>query len=192
MKTLKFGIDVDGVLRDLVGGILFIYNSKFMTNISREDFVHYDVNDQFPDLPNAAEYFFSGEIGKHLLSNSQPIPNSLNAFNLLKELGTVYIVTSQHGYNNVRYTLDWLHKNKFETDQICFVKDKSVVAGLDYFIDDNPDKFIGCECTNGVLIDMPYNRYDMTEICNKCNCKTFTRYKNLADFTQSLINNLKL
>lgn len=190
MEKLKFGIDVDGVLRDLVGGILNIYNSKFRTNIRREDFVHYDVKDQFPELPDAASYFFSGQIARILLCNSNPIPGSLNAFNLLSEIGTVYIVTSQYGYENISYTLNWLYNNGFRTDQICFVNDKSVVSGLDYFIDDNPKKFIGCKCKHGILIDMPYNRHDMTDIANQCHCEDFTRYANLEAFADSLVKSL--
>lgn len=190
MEKLKFGIDVDGVLRDLVGGILSIYNSKFRKNVNREDFINYDVRDQFPDLPDAANYFFSGEIARILLCNSNPVPGSLDAFNILSEIGIVYIVTSQHGYDNINYTFKWLYNNGFKTDQICFVHDKSVISGLDYFIDDNPKKFIGCKCKHGILIDMPYNRYDLSDIISNCYCQDFSRHKNLASFTNSLIKNI--
>ena len=185
---LKFGIDVDGVLRDLIGNILRLYNLKFSANLQRKDFIYYDVQDMFPDIPDAGKFFFSGENAKVLLGDSLPVSGALNAFNLLTEIGDVYIVTSQHGYNNILYTLNWLYKNGFKTDQLCFVTDKSIVTGLDYFIDDNPDKFINCRCKHGILIDMPYNRHDISDVLKTCKCETFTRHSSLEAFTNTLIN----
>ena len=188
MESIKFGIDVDGVLRDLTASILDMYNSRFNKHMTMDEFVHYDVKDQFPDIPDAGKYFFSGDNARQLLCNSTPIPGALNAFNVLSELGEVYIVTSQHGFENITYTLNWLHNNGFNTDQICFVSDKSVVsAGLDYLIDDNPLKFVGCKC-NAVLIDMPYNRHNMNHIKSKFYGKTFYRYDSLEKYVNTLIN----
>lgn len=189
MKKLKFGIDVDGVLRDTMRAILKIYNSKFGKSMTLDDFTEYDVQKQFPEIPNAAKYFFSGDIGKYILTKTSPIQGALDAFKVLSEIGTVYIVTSQHGYDNVRDTLYWLFSNGFDTDQLCFVHDKSLISGLDYFIDDNPEKFTGSDSKNCILIDMPYNRYDLGPIIESTSCKSIERYLSLEDFVNKRILN---
>jgi len=185
---MKFGIDVDGVLRNLVDGIIFLYNVKFGKTITRKDFVNYDVRDTFPDIPNANEYFFTGKNAEILLRMSAPVDGAVDAYHLLSGIGTVYIVTSQSTYDNISHTLYWLHKNDIDTDQICFVRDKSMIASLDYMIDDNPDKFIGCTAKHAALIDMPYNRnVDLEKIKETCSCETVERYLSLADFADRFI-----
>ena len=189
MKSdIKFGIDVDGVLRNLVDGIIFLYNLRFGKSITRKDFVHYDVKDMFPDIPNASEYFFSGKNAEILLGMSAPIDGAIDAYHLLSGIGIVYVITSQNTYDNVNHTLQWLHKHNVDTDQICFVKDKSMITNLDYFIDDNPDKFVGCTAKHAVLIDMPYNRdIGLEKIRETCSCETVKRYLSLADFADKFI-----
>lgn len=189
MKSdIKFGLDVDGVLRNLIDGITFLYNLRFGKIITRKAFVQYDVQDVFPDIPNAAEYFFTGENAEILLRMSPPIAGAVDAYHLLAGVGTVYIITSQSTYDNISHTLHWLHKHNIDTDQICFVKDKSMITNLDYFIDDNPDKFIGCDAKHAALIDMPYNRdIDLNKIKKSGNFKTVDRYLSLADFADKFI-----
>ena len=191
MEKLKFGIDVDGVLRNLSEHILKIYNAEFGGRLTMDQFVYYDVNDMFPDIRDAYKYFFTGENAARLLRDSEQVDGALDAFNVLNEIGTAYIITSQTGFDNISHTLYWLRKNGFDTDQVCFVKDKSVISGLDYFIDDNPDKFIGVNAAHGILIDMPYNRRDMSETLRKTKCGTFERFADLASFTENLIKKLK-
>lgn len=186
-RGLVFGLDVDGVLRDMVGSILRVYNSKFNTNVKREEFMHYDLQKQFPHLPQANDYFFKGDVGRDVLLNALPIPGTLEAFNLLQDMGKVYIITSQKGYDNVKYTLDWLWREGFKTDQICFLSNKSMIYGLDYFVDDNPIKFKNCHSRNGILIDMPYNRdCSMSELSSDCHCVVLRRCKDLLHFATTL------
>lgn len=191
MKKTTFGIDVDGVLRNLTGGIIKMFNSRFQRKVTMEDFVHYDVNKMFPELGDANEYFFRGENAREILRNSEPVAGALDAFKILKEIGLVYIITSQTGYENISSTLFWLFENGFDSDQICFIKDKSIVSGLDYFIDDNPDKFIGIDAKHSILIDMPYNRYNMNHIAELTKSVTFERHASLSSFTEKLIRNIK-
>ena len=191
MEKIKFGIDVDGVLRNLTGGIIKMFNSRYPRQVTIDQFVYYDVNNMFPELGDAGKYFFTGDNARQILRYSEPMPGSQNAFKILQELGKVYIITSQTGYENISNTLFWLHDNQFECDQICFVKDKSIVSGLDYFIDDNPDKFIGMDAKHSILIDMPYNRYDMKDIAGKTKSMTFERHASIAAFTENLIKNIK-
>ena len=184
---LKFGLDVGGVLRDIAGKIIEVYNLKFAKNMKFEDFIHYDINLQFPEIINASKYFLSGDVGKLILQNSLPIDGSLESYRILSEIGIVYIVSSQNGYDNINYTINWLYNNGFNTDQLCFVHDKSVLSGLDYLIDDNPIKFSGCKCKNKILIDMPYNRYDLSTVLSFADIENMKRYKNLENFTKTLI-----
>ena len=187
MKKLTFGIDIDGVLRDFLGGCLEIYRDEKGVLKDRESCTSYDLEDSFPDIPNATEYFLNGWRRDEILLNGKTMPNAVSSFNILSEIGHTIIITHQVGYENQKLTLQWLHKNNVQFDDICFIKEKWRVGGLDFFLDDSPYKFKGCTAETGVLIDAPYNRdVNLEELISGSKCARIMRCKSLYDFTTQL------
>ena len=187
MKT--FGIDIDGVLRDFFGCCLDVYHRETGKTKNREECTDYELEKIFPDIPNATEWFLTGWRRDHILLNAKPIKDAVNAFNLLSDIGHTIIITHQVGFENQKITLQWLQKNDVMFDDICFLKDKSFVHKLDYFIDDCPYKFKGCEAKNGILIDAPYNRnVNLNELAKDTECMSIVRCNGLSDFVSRFTN----
>lgn len=186
-NKLKFLIDIDGVLRNLVPHMVEIYNKEFGENMSYDDVKIYYVNRSFPkvgeryeDIPN---WFFQ-EHGHELFYESEAIECAVGAVNKLKDYGTIEIVTKQRSLQNKIDTLAWLHKVGVKYDSVSFVSDKSIVC-CDYFIDDFHENFVGCgtQGSTGVLINAPYNRnVDMDELKPQTGFDKILRYESLFDF----------
>lgn len=175
-------IDIDGVLRNILETICDIYNKDFCDVIEPKDVKIYDVDEAFPSIKeyygySAAYYFFE----RHSLEifRFSPIYNGAKeAIDKLHEMGyKIVLVSYQKTLNNKIHTLEWLSDNYIQYDDICFTSNKDIIKG-DIMIDDNPDFLyqISDSCQK-VLIDMPYNR----------ECKDFKRFKNLAEFVESLV-----
>lgn len=189
MKKLTFGIDIDGVLRDFLGGCLDIYRSEKGVIKDRESCTSYDLEDSFPDIPNATEYFLNGWRRDKILLGARTMPNAVDSFNILSEIGHTIIITHQVSFENQKLTLQWLHKNGFNFDDICFIKDKWHIGGLDFFLDDSPYKFKQCTAETGVMIDAPYNRnVELSKLSSENKCIRMMRCESLYDFTVRLTN----
>lgn len=185
-KKLRFLIDVDEVLRELLSNMIFLYNKEFNENIRYDDVKDFKVETSFPKIQEitgvtASQWFFQDN-GDKLFLNSQPFPYIKKDIEILKMYGEVIIVTYQKSYINKHQTLEWLEKNGIEPDGICFLKDKTIISG-DYFIDDNDWNFIGCNAKIGILINAPYNKHvDTIELLKKTNCESLKRFESLHDF----------
>ena len=129
--TIK--IDVDGVIRDMLGAMCKMYY-KFDPIVKEENITDYDVEKSFPLIKmktgmSAHDYFF-------------------------------VINAEQSGFYNKIYTLKFLNYYGIPYDDICFTRDKWAIEG-DYIIDDNPE-FLNDEREKAkkIIIDAPYNRQE--------------------------------
>lgn len=188
-RQTVFGIDIDGVIRDLVPSMLSVYNENFNENLGICDVKVYDVDTQFPRIlketgMSASSWFFERN-GHAVFFESDPIGNPSDIVNRLRKYGKVVIISYQKSFSNKVDTLEWLNKNGIEYDGICFLKDKSIVD-VDYLIDDNPDYLVGSNCMNSVLITAPYNEgfcFDGKETHRK-----FSRFESLEEFVKCFEN----
>ena len=185
---VTFGIDCDGVLRDLLLSMVSLYNEKFNDNMSLDDVKDFNVDVSFPRISEltgvtASKWFFQDN-GYELFSKSPSFPKTKKAIETLQKYGQVIIVTYQKSYDNRLDTLKWLNRNGIVPDGICFIKNKTLLH-LTWFIDDNYWNFFGCNAEHGVLIDAPHNRdIDETELLKASNCQEITRYDSLYDFAK--------
>lgn len=181
MKRKSIGIDVDGVLRDFTKASLEVYNRTFGDSKTPEDMTEYDLSKSFPMLDDAEAFFF-GQHAKELFFDAEPIAGARDAFNELASKYDVVVLTTQPTAAQKIYTVEWLVKNGFVFNDLCFLHDKNRFGRLDYFVDDNPKKFRGMDAGFGCLIDAPYNR--RTDIRSLGGCDKVARFKSLADFVR--------
>lgn len=177
----RIGIDVDGVLRDFTLAAIGVYNKEFNDNKTMEDMTHYDLGESFPLLDNAEDFFFNKHV-KELFYDAPPIAGARDAFNELASRNDVVILTTQPNVLQKTYTIEWLVKNGFKFNDLCFLHDKNRFGRLDYFIDDNPKKFKGVDAGIGILISAPYNRYVDTRTLGGCD--KIIRCDFLSDFVK--------
>lgn len=182
-----FAIDCDEVLRALLDNMVALYNEEFNDNINRDDIKDFNVELSFPRIKeetgfSASEWFFIRN-GFRLFVCSPALPKVKEAIDKLRQYGQVIIVTYQKTYANKIDTMDWLNRHGIMYDGICFLKNKTLLH-TDWFIDDNPWNFLGCNAKNGVLIEAPYNKETNISDLWHCytNCQQMYRFKSLDEF----------
>lgn len=190
MKEYIFAIDCDEVLRPTLDGMIKIFNREFPDYAkTRKDITDFDVEISFPEvrtltgMPVAEWFFQDDEHSKELFVDAKPFETAVEDIKTLQKYGKVIIVTHQHGFKNKSQTLEWLYKNGFEPDGVCFLKNKEIID-CDYFLDDNPKNFNGSKCKCAILIEAPYN--EKTSIFDlNTEAKTRAKFKSLHEFAES-------
>ena len=190
-NNIRFLVDVDDVLRNLVPNMIRLYNKEFRTDMKYDDVGIYYVNQSFPKLAerygDATKWFFQDH-GHELFAGSEAIDGAVEAVNRLRDYGTVHIVTKQRSLENKMDTLQWLDDHGVMYDSVSFVTHKSTVC-CDVFIDDFHENFIGCgsEGAVGILIEAPYNRkLDMELLRQSTNFSRILRYNSISEFVSDL------
>ena len=181
MSRKRIGIDVDGVLRDFTLAAIDVYNKEFNENKTIKDMVFYDLKKSFPMLDDADDFFFNKHC-KELFYDAPVIDGAKEAFNELASRNDVVILTTQPNSSQKIYTIEWLVKNGFKFNDLCFLHDKNRFGRLDFFIDDNPKKFAGVDAEYGVLIYATYNQF--VDLCTLGGCEKIIRCDYLKDFTK--------
>ena len=189
MKEFVFAVDIDGVLRDLVKSCVDIYNENFNSNRTVESVTKYSMADSFPDVPEPQKWFFQDH-SKEVFLDSEVIHKAKESIDMLRELGNVIIITFQESYKNKLHTLEWLEKNKFNYDGLCFMKNKELLDA-DFLIDDNQEFLINFlnknESKCGILIDAPYN----LKVNEKLYNKNLLKMKDLSSVAEFFNKNFK-
>ena len=189
-KDLVFAVDVDEVLRALVPGMIELYNKACSTNLKFEDVTEFKTEISFPLIEKMfnvpSSYFFFQKHGHDLFSNAPALPNIKEALDILRKQGKIVIVTYQKSLVNKIDCLEWLDKHQIYYDDICFLKDKTLLHA-DYLIDDNHWNFQGSYVTNGILINAPYNKnIDLKTLTGSSYCAKIERFDSLYDFAKTL------
>lgn len=178
-KIIK--IDIDGVLRNILPFMCYLYNSHFNCEIKAENVIEYDLEKTFikcREIENMSAYeWFFIKYGSLVNKYSAIIDDTLNAIDLLKEKGYYIIIVSyQKTIKQKRDTLEWLDTRNVYYDSICFTNKKGLIQG-DIIVDDNPEFLDKCSYKERkILIDAPYNR--------TYNC--YERFNSLYEFVKTL------
>lgn len=189
-KERIFAIDVDGVLRDNLPLMVKLYNKEFDDNKTVDDITDYMTEISFPRIEpetgKTASYWFFQEHSKELFLDAKPFPYVKEDIEKLREYGKVIIVSYQKTFINKKQTLEWLEKNGIDVDGVCFLKDKTLLSGADWFIDDNTWNFQGMRAKHGIVISAPYNKNeDVFDILEKSECETIERFDTFHNFVEN-------
>lgn len=177
-KIIK--IDIDGVLRDIVTTMCYLYNFHFNCEIKVENVIEYDLEKTFTkcrEIENISAYeWFFIKYGRIINKYSSLMKDVLSAIELLREKGYYIIIVSyQNTINQKKETLEWLDTRNVYYDSICFTNKKDLIQG-DIIVDDNPEFLDKCSKERKILIDAPYNR----------NCNYYERFNSLYEFVKTL------
>jgi len=140
---MKFIIDIDGVLRNIVDRILDIYKTDFDRDyiISYEDITQYRISPFLPLLKDddaLVDAFFKGKYAYDVFVKANPHDNAIESLRSLHDDGHfIHIATNQ--FKGVEHlTMLWLYNNSVPYDLITFGKHKYMLDA-DVFIDDSTD-----------------------------------------------------
>lgn len=166
----KIGIDVDGVLRDFVTGLIITYRKKFPADRIIEPITSFNIQDFFPDYKDNMKMFFRENAEEVMFKNSPIIKNADRGMKYLRRLGyTLNIITSQKE-ETLEPTIRWLRKFKIKYDKMYNTSSKHLVEDFDIHIDDDPDQITNIvNAGKKVLIfSTPQNQHIPIEIEQKC------------------------
>ncbi len=106
---MKIAIDLDEVLGDFVGAFLRWYNHRFGTKWTREDIVHYYVEDAMNISKDEAHqrirHFYTEEVG-----NISPLVGAVSATRMLAGKHDLFVISARHSYLRAS-TEQWLEQH---------------------------------------------------------------------------------
>lgn len=138
----RIGIDVDGVLRNLMTGINKVFKTHYPEYIVGEVAYNYD----FPHIKLPLKEKFDIIFNKYpedIFFKTKPYPGVIKQFHQLKKWAhennmKLVCATSQESHL-VAMTYLWLGKYNLVFDELHITKNKGSI-GLDYLIDDDVSK----------------------------------------------------
>ena len=136
----KIGLDVDGVLRNLMDEINKVFRRPYPEHITDEPAYTYDFPHIRMPLKDKFDIIFN-KYPKDIFLKAKPYQNTISQFKLLKKWAAqnnmiLACATSQEPHL-IPFTFSWLGKYNLVFDEVYITKDKGNI-GLDYLIDDAP------------------------------------------------------
>lgn len=162
MKKLRIGLDVDGVLADVIQAWLS-YNNNIRSYISKSDITEWDFWKKF----QIDKFDFYKELSL-CWKSWENIPSTEESLSIvtseLSKFGTVDIVTAREESTH-DHVKNWLKLKKINYKNYVGVFEGTEKTKLDYdvFIDDSPinAKSMLCEGKSVILYTQPWNlRFD--------------------------------
>ena len=155
---MKIGIDIDGVIRDLLGKVEEIYFREYPYHkLIRKD--TYDISLWFPIGKEIYKFVFE-TYSKEIYTQSQVYKNAREFMVKLRKNGKVILVSSQPEKKLEELTKKWLEIKKIPYDELIFTKDKSEFIG-DCLLDDctaNLERAAKAGSSKPICFDRPWNQ----------------------------------
>lgn len=184
MRHLRIGIDIDGVIVDLVSSMLPLLSKACGRPVSQQDIYCFDIGkalnieEKMPDI--WAQVYHS-----NMLRFASPIKGAIASLSALSE-HEIWLVT-RRPISTQRHTISWLREKKVKYDHLIFDSSPykhSVVRNLDLFVEDNLEQ--ACVIAEAgifsLLLDQPWNQ---TPILPK-HCKRVQDWDAIALYIKKL------
>ena len=159
MRHLRIGIDIDGVIVDLVSLMLPLLSEACGRPVSHQDIVCFDIGRALNIEEKMADIW--GQIyGGDMFRFAPPIKGAIAGLSALSE-HEVWLIT-RRPISTQSDTVSWLHGNGIKYDRLIFdssPEKHSVGEGFDAFVEDNLEQACGI-AEAGVftlLLDQPWN-----------------------------------
>jgi 5'(3')-deoxyribonucleotidase len=164
-KKYIIGVDVDGVLRDLIPDLYKIVEKYYPTYIANNKLDTWDFDESFTASREEIHRIYREEFAEDILGNGTPILKNIEYLKreIVKEEHEFVCISSQ--FLTCRYwTLQWLGNQFINFQSVYFRGGKyKWLVECDYLIDDSP--YVWLHWLNGrgsdenfILIDTVYNQ----------------------------------
>lgn len=138
MKKLVILVDMDGIIADLMGRLLGLYNLEFGTYYTHSQITNWNFDKCVPNGKVLYKYMSSPGLFKSL----DPIPGAIEALRALKKAGhELHIATTPYIKGTCSQDkLDWVEQYLpfIGGRNTILIRDKTMLKG-DVLIDDKPD-----------------------------------------------------
>lgn len=138
-RSLRLGIDLDGVVSDFNKGWMAFYNREFGTGLVVEDtrawndlvnLTHFDHIDEFWEWSSDLD-------GRSLFWHLEPFPGAIEGLRSLDEEGHAIVILTTKPSFAVADTHDWIRRHGVPATEIHILEDKWTVD-CDVYLDDGP------------------------------------------------------
>lgn len=137
MRTLRLGIDLDGVVADFNAGWTTRYNDAFGTSLKPDDILQWEGLLGFTHFADMEEFWaWAREPAPSVFRHLPPIDGALETLRDLAERHWLVIVSSKFDWA-IPDTLEWLAEHRVPAREIHFVWDKTTVD-CDVYLEDAP------------------------------------------------------
>ncbi len=168
MKKLKIGIDIDGVIVDLVTSMLPLLSKFCGRSVRYSDICCFDIGKAL-NIKEKMGGIWAEVYNGNILQLAPPIQGSIIGLSELNE-HEIWLIT-QRPISIRSDTVLWLCENKIEFDKLRFVDivgKESISRSLDVFLEDNLETAcaIAEAGINSLLFDQPWNQN--TKLPQRC------------------------
>ena len=136
-RTLRLGIDLDGVVADFNRGWMARYNAEFDAAL-QPDFVRgWDDLHPHTHFRDARSFWrwASGDEGPSIFRDLPPYPDALGNLDALHARGHRIVILTHKPDWAVHDTMAWLAEHRIPTREVHFPRDKSAIP-CDVYLDD--------------------------------------------------------
>lgn len=154
---MVIGLDMDGVLCDLVTPWLAAYNEKYSDSLKLEDIKRFDLHEFARQDVGKKIYQF---LRKEIYDTALPIPGAVEGVETLLEWGhRVVVVTAASSGDFISGKYRWLkyHFPMLTKQDIVIVKDKSL-AHVGMLVDDYEKNLVNFH-SHKILFGQPWNQH---------------------------------
>ena len=160
MKNLKIGIDIDGVIVDLVTAMLPLLSEACGRSVCHSDIYCFDIGKAL-NIEKQMQDIWTEVYSSNMLRAAPPIKGAIVGLNELRE-HVIWLVT-QRPKSTQKDTERWLRDKKIKYDNLEFVygvAKHSVGKDFDVFLEDNLEQAcaIAVAGINALLLDQPWNQ----------------------------------
>jgi len=153
------GIDVDGVLRDLIGALNGRLRLERPDIIVPEEVTRWNLAEVYPEEEVIYDFILRSRSQLIYDIEADPMPGAIEGFNRLLISGyRIHIITTQRG-ESIDSTLRWLARFELRPHGVIISRTKERES-FDVLLDDGPDNLKkGHDAGRSVVcFDHPYNR----------------------------------
>ncbi len=142
VRSLRLGIDLDGVVADFNAGWTARYNRDFPDRIDRDlttaDVTEWDAPTVLSHFATMSEFWKWAETcaeGRSLFAGLEPYPGAIEALERLRADGHHVVILTTKPHFSIHDTYDWLARHKVPSTEIHILDDKTRVE-CDVYLDD--------------------------------------------------------
>lgn len=138
-RTMRLGIDLDGVVADFNRGWITRFNRDHSTSLTIDDVLEWDAPmtlTGFADIDEFWAWFATaGDNGGSIFADLDAYPQALDALRGLDSLGHELVVLTTKPDFAVHETLRWLAEHRFPTREVHLLEVKADIE-CDVYLDD--------------------------------------------------------
>lgn len=140
VRSLRVGVDLDGVVADFTGGWISRYNAAFGARLHPRQVTSWDAPAELTRFGAMREFWrwarTCGDEGRTLFSALEPYPDAVAGLRKLLDAAHVAIITTKPHWA-IPDTLHWLSELELPLREVHITDDKPSVA-CDVYVEDSP------------------------------------------------------